>query len=48
MDNLDEKVEYWHTHDTGTTLREFLQMSEVEYLKFMYGIDLSTATTIRE
>lgn len=29
---LDKLVEYWHTHDTGTTtLREFLKMSIEEY-----------------
>lgn len=28
---MDEKVEYWHTHDTGDTLREFLKMSQDEY-----------------
>ena len=28
---MDEKVEYWHTHDTGDTLREFLGMSQDEY-----------------
>lgn len=28
---MDEKVEYWHTHETGDTLREFLGMSQDEY-----------------
>ncbi len=27
----DDLVDYWHTHDTGNTLREFLGMNEEEY-----------------
>ena len=32
---MDEKVEYWHTHNTGDTLREFLKMSQDEYDAWM-------------
>ena len=32
---MDEKVEYWHTHETGTTLRDFLGMSQDEYNAWM-------------
>ena len=32
--SIDDKIEYWHTHDTGNSLREFLGMSEQEYLDF--------------
>lgn len=34
---IDEKIEYWHTHDTGNSLREFLSMTEEEYLNFALG-----------
>ena len=34
-DKLDERVEYWHTHHTGVTLREFLGMTPKEYEKWM-------------
>lgn len=34
---IDEKIEYWHTHDTGNSLREFLGMTEEEYLNFALG-----------
>lgn len=27
---IDEYVEYWHTHDTGSTLQEFLGMTDAE------------------
>ena len=32
---MDEKAKYWHTHETGTTLREFLGMSQDEYDAWM-------------
>lgn len=32
---MDEKVEHWHTNETGTTLREFLGMSQDEYDAWM-------------
>ena len=36
---IDEKIEYWHTHETGNNLREFLGMTEKEYLSFVLGIE---------
>lgn len=32
---IDAKVEYWNTHDTNNTLREFLGMSQDEYEAWM-------------
>lgn len=32
--SIDDKIEYWHTHETGNSLREFLGMTEQEYLNF--------------
>lgn len=32
--SIDDKIEYWHTHETGNSLREFLGMTEQEYLEF--------------
>ena len=29
--DLERYVEYWHTHETGNTLKEFLGMSDSEY-----------------
>jgi hypothetical protein len=31
LEDLDTYVEYWHTHETGSSLREFLGMTEYEY-----------------
>ena len=36
---MDEKAKYWHTHETGTTLREFLGMSQDEYDAWMISGD---------
>ena len=33
--NIDEMVEYWHTHETSMSLQEFLNMSDDEYEKFL-------------
>lgn len=30
---IEEKVEYWHTHDTGNSLKEFLEMTDAEMIK---------------
>lgn len=30
---IDAKVEYWHTHDTGNSLKEFLGMTNEEMIK---------------
>ncbi len=29
--DLDDYVDYWHEHDTGNTLREFLGLTPYEY-----------------
>lgn len=34
-DSIDEKIEYWHTHETGNTLSEFLKMTDEEYSDFI-------------
>lgn len=31
IEDVDAYVEYWHTHDTANTLREFLGMTRYEY-----------------
>ena len=31
LEELDDYVEFWHTHDTGISLREFLGMTKYEY-----------------
>lgn len=28
---LDNYIEYWHTHDTGNSLQEFLGLTDYEY-----------------
>lgn len=38
VEDLDAYVEYWHTHETNKTLREFLGMSPCEYEEWLkYG-----------
>ena len=32
--SIDDKIEYWHTHETGNSLIEFLGMTEKEYFDF--------------
>lgn len=39
LDELDDYVEYWHTHETGSSLREFLGMSEYEYEEWLKNDD---------
>lgn len=34
LSDLDDYVDYWHDHDTGKTLREFLGMTEYEYAQW--------------
>ena len=31
LDELDDYVEYWHTHETSISLREFLGPTKYEY-----------------
>lgn len=35
--DLEGRVEYWHTYDTGNTLQEFLGMTDSEYEKWGRG-----------
>lgn len=35
--DLETYVEYWHTHDTGTTLQEFLCMTNAQYEALLHG-----------
>ncbi len=30
VSELDDHIEYWHTHETGVTLREFLGLTHAE------------------
>lgn len=32
---LDDLVEYWHTHETGKELKEFLHLTDEEYQKYI-------------
>ena len=36
---LETYIEYWHTHATGTTLQEFLCMTDAQYAAFLQGDD---------
>ena len=41
--SVDDKIEYWHNHETGNSLIEFLGMTEQEYFDFcMDGIKTKT------
>ena len=42
---IDEKIEYWHTHETGNSLREFLGMTEEQYLEFALGKNITDTKT---
>lgn len=35
--DIEEKFEYWNTHDTGTSFREFAGLTEEEYRLFLLG-----------
>ncbi len=35
--SLDDLVEYWHTHETGKELKEFLHLNDEEYLNMING-----------
>lgn len=38
IEDLETYVEYWHTHETGNTLRLFLGMTQYEYAEWLkYG-----------
>jgi hypothetical protein len=34
-DIIDDYIEYWHTHDTGNSLQEFLGMTKDEFVKYI-------------
>lgn len=36
---LDEYIEYWHTHDVGVSLREYLGLTPDEYEAWGNGSD---------
>lgn len=38
--SLDDNVEYWHTHNTGNELSEFLGLTQEQYSQWLKG-DLS-------
>ena len=33
---LDNYIEFWHTHDTDVSLRDFLGLTPYEYERFFY------------
>lgn len=35
--SIEDIIEYWHTHEAGKSLREFLGMSENEYADWLKG-----------
>ena len=37
MEDLDDFVRYWHTHDTGNGLREFLGLTQEEYTQWCHS-----------
>ena len=34
---IEDFIEYWHTHETGNSLREFLGMTKEEYTNLLKG-----------
>ncbi len=38
--DLDRYVEYWHTHDTGNSLQEFLGLTDYEYEQWGKSSDI--------
>lgn len=41
FDDIDDAIEYWHTHDTGNELYEYLGMTEQEYFDWVTKPDRS-------
>lgn len=35
LDSIDDYIEYWHTHETGNDLHEFLGMTPYEYAQWL-------------
>lgn len=47
LEDLDIYVEYWHTHETGNTLREFLGMTQYEYGEWLKRGDIILRDILR-
>lgn len=47
LEDLDAYVEYWHTHETGNTLREFLGMLQFEYDEWLKLGDIIVRDILR-
>lgn len=45
--DLDDYVEFWHTHETGNTLKEFLGMTDYEYEQWIKTPDVVFEDIIR-
>lgn len=45
--NLDVYIDYWHTHETGNILREFLGMSQSEFEKWLASGDIIIPVILR-
>ncbi len=39
IDEIDDYIDYWHTHDIDMTLREFLGMTKMEYEEWLKNDD---------
>lgn len=48
VSDLDDYIEYWHTHETGNTLQEFLGVTEAEYGQWLKMGDYSFFQSILE
>lgn len=41
IDEIDDYVKYWHTHETGLSLQDFLGFTDEDMAKWMmYGNDV--------
>ena len=45
--DLDDYIEYWHTHETGNTLQEFLGLTDYEYEQWGKSSDIIFREIIR-
>ena len=45
--DLDDYIEYWHTHETGNTLQEFLGLTDYEYEQWGKSSDIIFRDIIR-
>ncbi|MDE6021605.1 MAG: hypothetical protein K2H01_11495 [Ruminococcus sp.] len=39
LSEIDDYVEYWHTHETGNSLQEFLGLTDFEYEQYVKSLD---------